>query len=96
MLMDTPAVPWRELCKMAADEKGWQARVRAIKEKVYIKTKSSAKGGSRSKKLKKENKKKGGGDGDSDEDKDDDWGGGRRRDNTSASTAWSAAMTGLG
>ena len=78
ILMDTPAVPWRELCKMAADEKGWQARVRAIKEKVHIKTKSSAKGGSRSKKLKKENKKKGGGDGDSDEDKDDDWGGGTK------------------
>ena len=73
--MDTPVVPWRELCKMAADEKGWQARVMAIKGKVYIKTKSSAKGGNGSKKPRKESKKKGGGGGDSDEDKDDDWGG---------------------
>ena len=59
-LMDAPTAPWRELCNMASDEKGWQQRVRAIKDKVYLKTtsKNSEKGGIKKRKKRREGERK--------------------------------------
>ena len=60
ILVDVPANgSWEELCKLAEDKKGWQERVRAIKDVIYIEamkgTKRKRKG--KSKKARKTKKK---------------------------------------
>ena len=61
ILTDTPiSASWSDLCKMVADEKGWQDRVRAIKDTVHIKTTStkSKKRGARNGKIRRREKRK--------------------------------------
>ena len=63
---------------MASDEKGWQKRVKEVKDKVHKKSKSKQKDEGESgakKKRKTRGKKKDTSEDDSDGDKDDDWGG---------------------
>ena len=78
ILMDAPKATWRELCLMAADEKGWQQKVNAIKANVHftIKSKTRKKGGEDGgKKRRERDKKKGKGDDDSDDsDEGNGWG----------------------
>ena len=82
LLMDTPATAtWQELCDMAADEKGWQKEVQAIKAKVHSKKKSKSERGEDKKRQKG---KKNGKEQDREEDEDGDgngdgWGGAMRK-----------------
>ena len=65
VLMDvSETVTWSELWKMTRDDRGWQERVRAIKDKVH---KNSSVERNRRKKKKRD------GDRGSDEDEDDEW-----------------------
>ena len=77
ILIDAPKASWRELCIMAADEKGWQQKVNAIKDNVHftIKSKKKKKSDGGGKKRRQRSENGGKREDDSDEsDGDNGWG----------------------